>query len=153
MLLSLATLQFHTTHALNVAPDASTLLLCVLLLQLSKAERHRDLISISVVHTLNAALCEFHLQNCPPSQQLRDVCNKAQAMYLATKVAVRQLDVELSCVDRVVSAVTVILQGHLDRILQEERVSCPPALLWRLLCFVSAHESTLAAHLPRHALH
>jgi hypothetical protein len=70
--------------------------------QLSKAERHRDLISISVVHTLNAALCEFHLKNCPPSQQLRDACDKVQALYQATKVAVRQLDVELSCIDRVV---------------------------------------------------
>ncbi|KAF6262485.1 hypothetical protein COO60DRAFT_1675462 [Scenedesmus sp. NREL 46B-D3] len=67
---------------------------------LSKAERHRDLIAISVVHTLNAALCEFHMQHCPPSQQLRDVCDKAQAQYQATKVAVRQLDVELSCIDR-----------------------------------------------------
>jgi hypothetical protein len=87
-----------------LAPDVCTLLLPVSsLLQLSKAERHRDLISISVVHTLNAALCEFHLQNCPPSQQLRDVCDKAQALYLATKIAVRKMDVELSCVDRVVS--------------------------------------------------
>ncbi|KAF6253042.1 hypothetical protein COO60DRAFT_1628374 [Scenedesmus sp. NREL 46B-D3] len=71
-----------------------------LLPNLSKAERHRDLIAISVVHTLNAALCEFHMQHCPPSQQLRDVCDKAQAQYQATKVAVRQLDVELSCIDR-----------------------------------------------------
>ncbi|WIA09314.1 hypothetical protein OEZ85_008721 [Tetradesmus obliquus] len=71
-----------------------------LLPNLSKAERHRDLISISVVHTLNAALCEFHLKNCPPSQQLREACDKAAALYTATKVAVRQLDVELSCVDR-----------------------------------------------------
>jgi hypothetical protein len=118
----------------------------VLLLQLTKAERHRDLISISVVHTLNAALCEFHLQNCPPSQQLRDVCDKAQALYQATKIAVRQLDVELSCVDRVVSAVTAVaaLAGVIGR---SSLFACAyPTALQSLRFAVSlsvAHKSTL----------
>lgn len=75
-----------------------------LLLQLSKAERHRDLIAISVVHTLNAALCEFHMANCPPSEQLTSECSKVKAVYEATKKAVRELDVEMSCIDQLVSS-------------------------------------------------
>lgn len=71
-------------------------------MQLSKAERHRDLIAISVVHTLNAALCEFHKQNCPPSEQLRTECEKVQAVYEATKKAVRQMDLEMNCIDQLV---------------------------------------------------
>lgn len=71
--------------------------------QLSKAERYRDLLAISVVHTLNAALCEFHTHHCPPSEQLRRECGRVDALYQATKAAVRVLDVELSCTDQFVS--------------------------------------------------
>lgn len=71
-------------------------------MQLPKAERYRDLIAISVVHTLNAALCEFHIANCPPSEQLTRECDKVRAVYEATKKAVRELDVELSCIDKLV---------------------------------------------------
>lgn len=70
--------------------------------QLSKAERYRDLIAISVVHTLNAALCEFHTTHCPPSEQLRVVCGRAMDAYREVKEAVRALDVEMSCVDELV---------------------------------------------------
>lgn len=70
--------------------------------QQAEVERHRDLIAISVVHTLNAALCEFHLKNCPQSEQLTRECAKAKAVYEATKAAVRELDVKLSCTDLVV---------------------------------------------------
>lgn len=69
---------------------------------MSKAERYRDLIAISVVHTLNAALCEFHTQHCPPSDQLRVECGRAVDAYKQVKEAVRQLDVEMSCVDQLV---------------------------------------------------
>jgi hypothetical protein len=70
--------------------------------QLSKLERYRDLISISVVHTLNAALCEWHAARCPPSEQLRTECAKARALYEATKAAVRELDADFSCSDQLV---------------------------------------------------
>lgn len=70
--------------------------------QLSKAERYRDLIAISVVHTLNAALCEYHLKHCPPSDQLRRECDKARGAYQEVKKAVREMDVELSCIDQLV---------------------------------------------------
>eukprot|EP00775_Hariotina_reticulata_P010387 gene10387-10545_t len=66
----------------------------------SKSERYRDLLAISVVHTINAALCEFHLKNCPPSQQLAEECNAASKVYEATKKAVREMDVEMSCTDQ-----------------------------------------------------
>jgi hypothetical protein len=70
--------------------------------QLSKAERYRDLISISVVHTLNAALCEWHTQHCPPSEQLREECGRVMAAYKEVKEAVRELDTEMSCIDELV---------------------------------------------------
>eukprot|EP00879_Flechtneria_rotunda_P017349 GHRR01018175.1.p1 GENE.GHRR01018175.1~~GHRR01018175.1.p1 ORF type:complete len:350 (+),score=62.58 GHRR01018175.1:1082-2131(+) len=74
-----------------------------LLPNLSKAERHRDLIAISVVHTLNAALCQFHTKNCPMSEQLKTECATTTAVYEATKKAVRKLDIELNCADQYVS--------------------------------------------------
>lgn len=64
--------------------------------QLSRGERHRDLISISVVHTLNAALCEFHLRHCPPSEQLARECAKASVLYKATQTALHALEQSLS---------------------------------------------------------
>lgn len=59
-------------------------------------DRHRDLIAVSVVHTLNAALCEFHLKNCPPSEQLATECAKASALYKATQTALHALEQLLS---------------------------------------------------------
>jgi hypothetical protein len=56
-----------------------------------------------VVHTINAALCEFHLKNCPPSPQLADQCSAATKVYESTKKAVREMDVEMSCTDQFVS--------------------------------------------------
>lgn len=60
------------------------------------------MVAVSVVHTLNAALCEFHMANCPPSDQLTRECDKVKDVYEATKKAVRELDVELSCIDQLV---------------------------------------------------
>lgn len=80
-------------------------------MQLSKAERYRDLIAISVVHMLNAALCEFHTKHCPPSEQLRVECGRAVAAYKEVKAAVRQLDVEMSCIDELVSPAPVVGEG------------------------------------------
>jgi hypothetical protein len=34
---------------------------------------YRDLIAASTVHTLNAALCDYHMTTCPPSDQLTQV--------------------------------------------------------------------------------
>jgi hypothetical protein len=93
-------------ESVNLACASNQLLLLLCLcLQLSKAERYRDLLAISVVHTLNAALCEFHTKNCPPSDQLREECGRVTSQYKQVKEAVRQLDVELSCVDELVRGV------------------------------------------------
>lgn len=67
--------------------------------QLSRAERYRDLLSIEVVHTLNAATCEYHLRNCPPSEQLVRLCTVANAAYEETVQELRQLDAEMACTD------------------------------------------------------
>jgi predicted amidohydrolase len=39
-------------------------------------ERYQQLLSTSVIATLNAALCERHLGACPPSEELRRECGK-----------------------------------------------------------------------------
>ena len=67
--------------------------------QLSKGDRYRDLISIQVVHTINAALCEYHLRHCPPSEQLLAVCAAASKAYDATMREVRAMDEEMACAD------------------------------------------------------
>lgn len=38
--------------------------------------RYKELLSVWVVSLVNAALCDYHIRNCPPSPQLTEVCNK-----------------------------------------------------------------------------
>jgi len=65
----------------------------------SRIEHYADLISAEVVHTINAALCEYHLQHCPPTAELLAACRDANAAYEATVKAVRQMDAEMACTD------------------------------------------------------
>jgi hypothetical protein len=37
---------------------------------------YKDMIAVSVITTVNAALCDYHVRNCDPSPQLTEVCNK-----------------------------------------------------------------------------
>lgn len=67
--------------------------------QLTQLERYTDLISIEVVHTLNAALCEYHLTHCAPSDELAAACREAAAAYEQTMHAVRAMDAEMACTD------------------------------------------------------
>lgn len=67
--------------------------------QATRLERYADLISIETVHTLNAALCEYHLAHCPPSEELLAACRDANAAYEATARAVRAMDAEMACTD------------------------------------------------------
>jgi hypothetical protein len=39
-------------------------------------EEFRDLISVQTMALINAAICDYHLRHCPPSEQLSDVCGK-----------------------------------------------------------------------------
>ena len=39
-------------------------------------EFYSKVIIVETVATMNAAFCDFHLRNCPPSQQLLDECQK-----------------------------------------------------------------------------
>ncbi|KAI8477380.1 MAG: hypothetical protein J3K34DRAFT_398046 [Monoraphidium minutum] len=66
---------------------------------LSKAARYRDLISIEVVHTLNAAVCQYHLRHCPLGAQLLSACSGANVAYEETVEAVRAMDEEMACAD------------------------------------------------------
>lgn len=40
------------------------------------ADRYTQLLSLSTITTINAALCERHLVNCPPSEELQQQCDK-----------------------------------------------------------------------------
>lgn len=62
-------------------------------------ERYRDLISIEVVHTLNAALCDHHLKHCPPSEQLNTTCKRVNDAYRETIRLVREMDDDIACSD------------------------------------------------------
>jgi hypothetical protein len=66
-------------------------------------DRHRDLIAASTIHTLNAALCDYHKRECPPSEQLGQVCDQVEKDYREMKAAVRAMDVKMSCTDHFVS--------------------------------------------------
>lgn len=42
--------------------------------------RYRDLLSIQTLATINAGFCDYHLDHCPPSQQLLDVCSEVRGI-------------------------------------------------------------------------
>jgi uncharacterized membrane protein YgcG len=67
--------------------------------QATRVEHYTDLISIEVVHTINAALCEQHLKRCPPSEELVAACGRASRAYDETLAAARALDAEMQCTD------------------------------------------------------
>ncbi|KAL4421895.1 hypothetical protein ABPG77_003697 [Micractinium sp. CCAP 211/92] len=43
-------------------------------------QRYKELLSIQVIATVNAALCERHLAKCPPSRELTDQCGKVKQL-------------------------------------------------------------------------
>lgn len=53
---------------------------------------YRDLLSVQTITTINAALCEHHLHNCPPSEELLTECDKVGGVC---RVAGSQLRVPL----------------------------------------------------------
>ena len=73
------------------------------LMQNRDIEHYRDLIAASTIHTLNAALCEYHRRECPPSDQLGQVCSQVEKDYQDMKQAVRDMDRKMSCTDLNVS--------------------------------------------------
>jgi hypothetical protein len=40
---------------------------------------YKDLLAISVISTVNAAMCDYHVRNCPPSPQLTQVCDEVSS--------------------------------------------------------------------------
>lgn len=40
---------------------------------------YRDLLAISVISVVNAAMCDYHVRNCPPSPQLTQVCDEVSS--------------------------------------------------------------------------
>jgi hypothetical protein len=46
--------------------------------------QYRDLLGISVISVVNAAICDYHVRNCPPSPQLTQVCDEVS---ISNKVA------------------------------------------------------------------
>jgi hypothetical protein len=41
---------------------------------------YKDMIAVSVITTVNAALCDYHVRHCDPSPQLTVVCNKVRCL-------------------------------------------------------------------------
>lgn len=42
-------------------------------------EEYKDLVAIQALSLINAAICDYHVRNCPASQQLTEVCGKVGA--------------------------------------------------------------------------
>lgn len=64
-------------------------------------ERYKELLSIQVIATVNAALCERHLAKCPPSQELNEQCDQVKQLEREVDDAI--LEVERGpgiCTDR-----------------------------------------------------
>jgi hypothetical protein len=40
---------------------------------------YKDLLAISVISTVNAAMCDYHVRTCPPSPQLTQVCDEVSS--------------------------------------------------------------------------
>lgn len=58
---------------------------------------------MSVISLVNAALCDYHVRNCPPSPQLTSVCNKAFLQYHEVEQELRDIEWRYNCTDHNVS--------------------------------------------------
>eukprot|EP00879_Flechtneria_rotunda_P011174 GHRR01011672.1.p1 GENE.GHRR01011672.1~~GHRR01011672.1.p1 ORF type:complete len:475 (+),score=141.48 GHRR01011672.1:1450-2874(+) len=61
--------------------------------------RYRDLLSVSVITIVNAALCDYHVRNCPPSAQLAEVCNQAFKLHYDVDQELKNHEWDWQCVD------------------------------------------------------
>lgn len=55
-------------------------------------ERYTQLLSLSVMANINAALCERHLAKCPPSDELAQQCALAAKLDAATDDALAAME-------------------------------------------------------------
>jgi hypothetical protein len=39
---------------------------------------YKDLIAIQTIALVNAGLCDYHVRHCPPSKQLKQVCEEVR---------------------------------------------------------------------------
>lgn len=62
-------------------------------------EKYKDLMSIQVIATINAGLCEFHLKNCEANAQLLDECKQAVKLFRDTKAALKAVEEVFDCAD------------------------------------------------------
>ncbi|KAG2499027.1 hypothetical protein HYH03_003212 [Edaphochlamys debaryana] len=60
---------------------------------------YRDLISVETVATINAAFCTFHVSNCPPSAQLKEVCDEAFRLYDEVHMYIAEVEAHHACRD------------------------------------------------------
>eukprot|EP00798_Chlamydomonas_sp_ICE-L_P028050 gene28050-31152_t len=60
---------------------------------------YKDLLSIETVATINAGLCDFHLSNCPPSQQLYEWCNETWDRYIEVVAEIKKVELDMECSD------------------------------------------------------
>eukprot|EP00955_Chlamydomonas_euryale_P017414 186094-Chlamydomonas_euryale.AAC.3 len=63
-------------------------------------EYYRDVLSLETVATMNAGFCDFHVRNCPPSQQLLDECTKALQLYQEYRAESARMEAKIGCQDR-----------------------------------------------------
>ncbi|GBF90906.1 hypothetical protein Rsub_03761 [Raphidocelis subcapitata] len=118
-----------------------------LLKNVTRLQRYTDLISIEVVHTLNAALCQHHIARCPPSDELLSVCSEAAAAYEATRAAVRAMDAMMACADAdELHCADWARLGECERNPDFMRVNC------KVSCRLCTPHNATAAPLPPSAL-
>lgn len=60
---------------------------------------YRDLLSSQTASTLNAAFCDYHLKHCPPSDQLKSVCDKVFALEKDINAEVEAVEAIFGCMD------------------------------------------------------
>lgn len=60
---------------------------------------YKDMIAVSVITTVNAALCDYHVRNCDPSPQLTEVCNKAFQLFHEVDQEIKDLEWVYNCTD------------------------------------------------------
>lgn len=83
-----------------------------------------NLVAIETVAILNAALCDFHVKHCPPSEQLTEVCDAAVERYNEVKRAVADAEVTVACTDFQESCGNWAANGQCDSNLDYMTTNC-----------------------------
>ncbi|GAB4815655.1 hypothetical protein N2152v2_002701 [Parachlorella kessleri] len=90
----------------------------------------RDLLSVEPIILLNAAFCERHLKNCPPTEELTRECNRAHQLEMDLDEVSKSMQLPDPCVNRAKECEWWASVGECEKTAGWMYSHCRPACKW-----------------------